>query len=141
MCCWLERYPSPKLTQPYINCGLSNIDIFTGKSHLFEFQRENLHQPTTFDEIERFYSIYYPSEIILITKNYTEKEIDEIIQFAGIQCGNIHRISLDKKDTPFQTEVKNCEKQTYQEELFQRFFKIKDYSNILQRLHYKHHRY
>ena len=75
LCCWLEKYPSPTFRQPYINCGLANIDIFTGKSHLFEFQRENVHQPTTFDELERFNSIYNPNEIIFITKNYQEKEI------------------------------------------------------------------
>ena len=134
MCCWIEKYPSPKLKRPYINCGLSNIDIFTGRAHLFEFQRENLHQPTTFDELERFYSIYNPSEIIFITKNYGEKEIDDIIQFSGIQCGNVYRISLDNKNDPFYVEVKNCEKQTYQEAQFNHFYHITDYSSFVHSL-------
>ena len=131
MCCWIEKYPVPKLKHPYINCGLSTIDIFTGKSNLFEFQRENIHQPTTFDELERFYSIYNPSEIIFITKNYREKDVDDIIQFSGIQCANIHRISLDNPDDPFRGEVENCEKQTYQEELFKHFYNIQDYESFI----------
>lgn len=139
MCCWIEKYPAPRLKQPYINCGLSNIDIFTGKSNLFEFQRENLHQPTTFDELERFYSIYNPSEIIFITKNYGEKEVNDIIQFSGVQCSNIHRISLDNKDDAFYDEVKNCEKQTYQEELFKHFYNITDYDTFIRSLQLEEH--
>ena len=134
MCCWLERHPSPKLRSPYIHCGLSNIDIFTGKSNLFEFQRENMHQSTTFDELERFYSIYQPSEIIFITKNYEDQDIAEVIQFASIQCTNIHKISLDNKDHPSYAQVKNCEKQTYQEELFHHFYQIPDYDTFMHSL-------
>ena len=134
MCCWIEKYPKPTLQRPYINCGLSNIDIFTGKSNLFEFQRENLHQSTTFDELERFYSIYNPSEIIFITKNFTENEINDIIQFAGIHCSNIRCISLDDKADAFHTQVKNCEKQTYQELLFTHFYPITNYSTFINSL-------
>jgi len=134
MCCWLEKYPAPRIKQPYISCGLSNIDIFTGKSNLFEFQRENLHQSTTFDELERFYSIYRPSELIFITKNYDDNEIEDIIQFSSIQCANIHKISLDNTDHPSYLLVKNCEKQTYQEELFNHFYNIADYNTFLQSL-------
>ena len=134
MCCWLERYLSPKLRNPYIHCGLSNIDIFTGKSNLFEFQRENMHQSTTFDELERFYSIYQPNEIIFITKNYDDKEIADVIQFASILCPNIHKISLDNKDHASYAQVKNCEKQTYQEELFQHFYHILDYDTFIHSL-------
>ena len=139
MCCWIEKYPAPKIKQPYINCGLANIDIFTGKSNLFEFQRENLHQSTTFDELERFYSIYNPSEIILITKNYGEKEINDILQFSGIQCTNIHKISLDNQEDPFYSEVKNCEKQTYQEELFKHFYNVADYDTFISSLQLEEH--
>ncbi len=49
MCCWIEKYDKSILETPYILCGLSNIDIFTGKPHLFEFKRERFHDPTTFD--------------------------------------------------------------------------------------------
>ena len=134
MCCWIERYATPTLRAPYISCGISNIDIFTGKPNLFEFQRENLHQSTTYDELERFYSIYNPNEIIIITRNFTETEVQQIIQFAGIQCTNIHRVSLDDEKNSFSFDAKNCEKQIYQEAQLKYFYDIKDYVPFVQSL-------
>ena len=95
---------------------------------------DNMHQSTTFDELERFYSIYQPSEIIFITKNYEDQEITDVIQFASIQCPNIHKISLNNKDHASYAHVKNCEKQTYQEELFQHFYQIPDYDTFIHSL-------
>ena len=134
MCCWIERYATPTLRTPYISCGISNIDIFTGKSHLFEFQRENLHQSTTYDELERFYSIYNPNEVIIITRNFIETEIQEIIQFAGIQCTNIHKVSLEDENNSFSNAARNCEKQIYQEAQLKYFYDIKDYAPFVESL-------
>ena len=134
MCCWLERYSKPSLRAPYISCGIANIDIFTGKPHLFEFQRENLHQSTTYDELERFYSIYNPNEVIIIARNFSDTEVKDIIQFAGIQCTNIHKISLDDSKSPFSNAAKNCEKQIYQEAQLKYFYDIKDYVPFVQSL-------
>jgi len=134
MCCWVERYATPTLRAPYISCCISNIDIFTGKPHLFEFQRENLHQSTTYDELERFYSIYNPNEVIMITRNFTDTEVQEIIQFAGIQCANIHKVSLDDSKNAFSNAAKNCEKQIYQEAQLKYFYDIKDYAPFVQSL-------
>jgi hypothetical protein len=41
---------------------MSNIDIFTGKTNIFEYKENYIHNPTTFDELERFISIYNPNE-------------------------------------------------------------------------------
>ena len=139
MCCWIEKYDKSILETPYILCGLSNIDIFTGKPNLFEFKREKFHDPTTFDEMERFYSIYQPSEIIFIYNHDDKKEIEEIVQFSSIKCSNIHYISLLDETNAFYKEIKNCEKQTYQEELLTFFYDIKDYDFFIDTLQLAHH--
>ena len=46
------------------NC-ISNIDIYTGKSFLFEYIQPYNTKPDAFDELERYMSIYKPSEIIV----------------------------------------------------------------------------
>jgi DNA mismatch repair protein MutS len=103
-----------------IHVGLALVDVYTGKTTIFEFENEYHHNPSTYDELERFVSIYNPNEIIIISE--LEKNIiNDIITFSGIQCPSIHIIS--KSDTTKLVEcVKNCEKQVYQLEVIKRFF-------------------
>jgi DNA mismatch repair protein MutS len=83
-----------------------------------------MNNPTTYDELERFISIYTPSEAIIITNLSREKEIDDIINYANIRCNLIHRVHLTSEN---ETGIKarNCEKQTYQHEILRRFYGLK----------------
>jgi len=119
-----------------VQVGLSNIDIYTGKTSIFEFKETYLKNPTTFDELERFISIFKPSEVLIIG-NITENEMNEILNFANVDCNSIHKISLlnDVSDVSKSEIVKrafNSEKQIYQKELFTRFYKINDYDSFFQ---------
>ena len=40
--------------------GISNIDIFTGKTSLFQYSIAYNHNPSTYDELERYIAIYKP---------------------------------------------------------------------------------
>lgn len=95
--------------------GMSNIDNFTGKSSFYEITTENIHNPTTYDELERFISTYNPSETILIS-NLPENKVADIINYVNIESKKIHIISSDDK------RVKNAEKQCYQTEILNKFF-------------------
>ena len=95
--------------------GMSTIDNFTGKSSFYEITTENIHNPTTYDELERFISTYNPSETILIS-NLHENRVRDIINYVKIESKQIHVISSDD------TRVKNAEKQCYQRELLMKFF-------------------
>ena len=104
--------------------GISNINIYTGKSSIFEFKESYLLNPTTFDELERFISIYQPSESIIIG-NVTTNELDDIVSFSGIRCNAIHKVSLLENldnDVVVVKRALNSEKQTYQKEVLSRFF-------------------
>ena len=84
-----------------------------------------------------FYSIYHPNEIIIIYSGYNEKELDEVIQFSGIDCPTIHKVSLEESQTNLSEQANNCIKQCYQEELLKRFFTIYDYDVFYDSLHFK----
>jgi len=93
---------------------MSSIDIFTGKSNLYEVMTENIHNPTTYDELERFISTYNPSETIIIS-NMEETKVNDVINYVKIESKKIHKLySTDNK-------IKNAEKQTYQQEIINRF--------------------
>ena len=128
MCLWVDITESNLLSkQSLITCGMSVIDIFTGKVNMFEYTEEYFHNPTTFDEIERFHSIYMPSETIVIHSSY--EKIDDIISFSGINSKSIH-IHEDK-------DFKHLEKQVYQKELLKKFYRFNDYDSFYDSLPFK----
>ncbi len=119
-CIWIDQVHRLFPKGQYVVIGVASIDIFTGSTQLMEYTEEYRNNPTTYDELERFISIVNPSEAIIITN---VKEIDSIINYAGIQCDLIHRIPIVLEDTIAMKRVRNCEKQTYQKEILTRFGK------------------
>jgi DNA mismatch repair protein MutS len=114
-----EKYKSNKM----IYVGIANIDIYTGSSSIFEFQENYINNPTTFDELERFISIYNPSEAIIVG-NISEEEMKIVINYANIRCNSIHLISTLIKDesSKILKQAFNCERQIYQKEVLYKFF-------------------
>jgi DNA mismatch repair protein MutS len=117
------------LSQPakqWLHIGVVNIDIYTGKVNTLEYNTQYLKNPTTFDELERFLSVYRPSEVILIG-NMEDREMNDVIQYAGIQCSTVHRLSQSQSQSQKQEEPiwKRVEKQIYQKEILNTFYKEK----------------
>ena len=140
MCVWIEHVTYMK--NKSIVVGIANVDIYTGRIIIFEYKTEDKHNPTTYDELERYISTYKPSEIIIVT-NFTEKTLDDIINYTGIQCKNIHKIILSDDETSNRghldvaratqsittsnylvNNARKCEKQTYQNEIMNKFYKF-----------------
>ena len=139
MCIWVEQVSYMK--NKSIVVGIANVDIYTGRVIMFEYKTEDKHNPTTYDELERYISTYKPSEIIMIT-NFTEKILDDIITYTGILCKNIHKVILTEDDTQRHQSstststststsssylignARKCEKQTYQNEILNKFYKF-----------------
>ena len=125
-CIWLNHIPAFGKHLEKIIIGLSNIDIFTGKTSMFEITNVYTHDPSTYDEVERFVSIYNPSEIIII-HNLNDDVIHDIIQFTNIQSSSIIKVNLNdlqimNRDLEFIKMAEKCEKQTYQIEIINSFF-------------------
>lgn len=117
---WFEIIKSSKAADQMI-IGCSNVNIFTGKSDIFEYQTELLINPTSFDELDKFISEFNPNELILLY-NFDEELIETILQFLGTSFNTripIHKINLLNKNN---ISAINCTKQTYISQILSTFF-------------------
>ena len=61
-CIWIDLIENKVLMKgKFVVVGVANIDIYTGKTSIFQFKETYINNPTTYDELERFISIYNPS--------------------------------------------------------------------------------
>lgn len=137
-CVWIDVINNKFLLKgKFVIVGISNIDIYTGKTSIFQFKETYINNPTTYDELERFISIYKPSEVIIIY-NLPEKEVDDIINFTNIKCKSIHKVNISTQEndthtlTTFVKRAKNCEKQSYQKEILNKFYNNTYYEAFIQ---------
>jgi DNA mismatch repair protein MutS len=140
-CIWIEIKADPiQLLKTRNTCGkqlnvyigVSTIDIYTGKTSIMEYSEPYIKNPTTFDELEQFISIYNPSETIIIS-NILPKDLDDIVSYTNIRSKSIHYVSLltDPAANKNTFRAFNCEKQTYQCQLLSRFYKFNDITAFL----------
>ena len=105
--------------------GMTNIDIYTGRATIFETENKDSHNPTTYDEVERFISSYTPSEVILIS-NLSTREVEDVIHYTNIQAKVIHRVSTTEAvgggSANSTLKAERCTKQIYQMEVLNTFY-------------------
>jgi len=126
MCIWIDTYkPLDKnnqitfsKTRDTIIYGVSTVNIFTGKSTMFEYQTPFILNPTTFDELERYVSVFSPSEILLISP-LDKKSNNTILQYSGVKTSSIHM--FDSKDET-SINVLNCTKQKYIQHVLSNYY-------------------
>jgi DNA mismatch repair protein MutS len=135
-CIWVDYIDNKIIMKgKYVVVGVANIDIYTGKTTIFQFKETYVNSPTTYDELERFISIYNPSEAVLISNLPDEKEIDHIISYAGISCNLIHKINVNQTSCLTKSKaanVLNCEKQSYQKEILSKFYSFDNFDIFIQ---------
>ena len=135
MCVWFYNRPPSRLhTKAQIIFGLSTVDVFNGSSHYDEIREEYSHNPTTYNEIERYYSIHQPNEILFVyNSNQLEThKLEIILQYIGISSKIIHLIDVANSDNLLSKNARRCEKQTYQQEILQQFYSITDTSAFME---------
>jgi DNA mismatch repair protein MutS len=115
MCLWMEKIGK------LIAIGISNIDIYTGRSFLFEYQQEFTSTPEAYDELEKYISIYKPSELIVI-HNLAPSLVENILHYIDLQTQSKHILDINDKANPHLTKISNCEKQVFQLEIMKKFF-------------------
>ena len=97
MCIWFEKIKKDLII------GISNIDIYTGKSFLFEYMQPYNTTPDAFDELERYMSIYKPSEIIVI-HNLMENTVNDILHYVNATTDCVH-IYEKNSNNPEEKEI------------------------------------
>lgn len=125
MCIWLELHKSVSTkNRDTIVYGVSVVNIFTGKSSMFQYETPFYMNTTTFDELERYVAVYAPSEVIILSP-FNSEDLKTFIKFVGIKTANIHKIdNNDKKNQ----KVINCENQRYIKQILTTFFNEEAYS-------------
>jgi len=133
-CVWIHYSAKNLITKnDQITVGISNVDNYTGKTSIFEFNNIYNHNPCTYDELERYIAIYKPAECIIIS-NLENHIIDDIINFANINCNKIHKVLMNDSNN-MSINAKNSEKQTYQSEIIKRFYPNSNDEIFLENLH------
>jgi DNA mismatch repair protein MutS len=126
MCIWMETYKpfgtTATTTNENLVCGVAIINIFTGKSYLFEYQIPYMLNPTTFDELERCVSTYHPSEVLFLS-NFTPQDVQSILTYSGIRSNVIRKINIDACE-----KAQNCMKQKYILHLLSTFYQPDTYN-------------
>jgi DNA mismatch repair protein MutS len=132
-CLWIETKKGSlkPLSKNYIYVGVGLIDIFTGNTCINEYSDEYIKNPTTFDNLERFISIYNPSETIIVS-NLPNNDLNDIISFINLRSKSLHIVNLlDEITNKNKIRAANCEKQTYQTELLGKFYMINDINSFM----------
>ena len=133
MSIWIEKSELNKVLKSQITIGISNIDIYTGKCSVYQYNKDYYHNPSTYDELERYISINNPNECLIISNLESEK-ISDIIEFTNINS-KTHIISLNgETDNEITKLAKNAEKQTYQHAVMQKFYPKVDEENLFDTL-------
>lgn len=121
MCVWLYKSPVSKYSASLMHIGIANIDNFTGKSSITQFQREYYKDSCTYDDLERQISVFSPYECIIVAKNIETEHVKEIAGYVGLSNIKTHIVDLKSK-TDMAKHALNAEKQIYQNEIMTRFF-------------------
>lgn len=114
-CIWIES------NKELVSIGISNIDIYTGDTEIFEYTIENIRSITIYDDLERFISMFNPNEVIIISK-LNKDDLNVIIELLKIQYKAVHDINMKGNK-----KIKNCEKQTYQKKLLEKFYEFESF--------------
>lgn len=133
-CIWLHEVKSPMLKMNKLIIGMSNIDIITGRCVMFECENENIHNPSSYDELERFLSTYNPSECIFIHNFQNESRYTDLLNYVQSKSKKIH-CKTKNTDENTKNELENCEKQRYILEIYNQFFTTKIVQSLNDSIH------
>ena len=126
MCIWMKRTIANVRAPERCVFGMSSLDIYTGKIVIHEYDVQKYkHQTTSYDELERFYSVFRPNEVIFIYDGVTMESVVDIIKYLNIGVST-RRIQLDADDV-LSKNVRKCEKQVYREEITRTYYDFVDY--------------
>lgn len=110
MCIRLLFVPQTRFKPtPQIVFGMSCVDILTGQCGFSEHKETFFHNPTTYDELEKYYSMFNPSELIVIYNSLSlcSEKVNDILQFIGNKSKTVRLIDLDYESKKNGTNIIN----------------------------------
>ena len=122
MSIWIEHTKPNKFIGETLIFGIATLDVYTGRTTMYQSQIPYHHNPCTYDNIERLVAIHNPSECLIVSNLNNNNIINDIISFVGLDEVKIHVINRKNKESSLSNYAINAEKQTYQQETFRKFY-------------------
>lgn len=122
MVVWLDQTTTTvnRIVRTFI--GVAVADIFTGRTYVSEYTSDERHSHTTYDDLERCYSVYAPSEVVIVSSQ-PDDFVKQVAQYAGIDERRVRVINTQATaETGMSRNARNTEKQAYQVETINTFF-------------------
>lgn len=119
MCIWVDYHKSlvRKVNKhDTLIVGISVVDIITGVTSFYQYETEYKIIASNFDELQRYVSVYSPSEVILACSIRENADVDRILDYSGIRSSKLHYVDMDS------SYAKNVTKQTYQNHIISEVF-------------------
>ena len=119
MCIWVDHHKSilRKVNKhDSLVVGISVVDIITGMTSFYQYETEYNIIASNFDELQRYASVYSPSEVILACSIQDSDDMAKILDYSGIRSSKIHYVDMESK------HAKNATKQTYQNHIISEVF-------------------
>lgn len=122
MCIWIyNRTKSQFNSSNQIMFGMSSIDILNGSCNYNEVVEAITPSNiiASFDEVERYYSIYKPNELLCVynSVHITEQVLENTLQSLHIFPKSIHLVDVTNNDSFLSLGAQKFTKQTHQTEL------------------------
>ena len=117
-----------------LHIGISNINIITGDSHIFQYETKFTKLPNMYDIIEKYITIYNPNETIIIS-NLDNDTINNICRYVNIKS-SIRKVDLNDTENINTIEALKCEKQRYQKTIYQTYFTMNDEHSFMEQFIY-----
>ena len=98
-CLWIQKTKTTSVCGEKYIFGLSNINVFNGRSNLCEYSEVYYHNPTSYDKIEKFLNVYSPIETIII-HNLNNDIISSIVDYLQLHSKKHYAVSYTHLTLP-----------------------------------------
>ena len=116
--------------------GVANIDVLSGESNIFETSESYYNNLTTFDELEKNYSVYRPNELIVIyeSENIDTNMVNDIIQYISCVSKTLRLINLSDTTNPLSKDAVLFKKEKYKIQTIKQYYPL-NFENIEQNMY------
>lgn len=129
MCVWVDHHKSlvRKVNKlDTLSIGISVVDIITGSTSFYQYETEYNVIASNFDELQRYVSVYNPSEFIIACALNDSNNIQKIMDYSGINSTKVHYVDMNG------SYAKNVSKQTYQNHIISEAFQTDTFDICLE---------
>ncbi len=129
MCVWVDHHKSlvRKVNKPdTLSVGISVVDTMTGATSFYQYETEYNIIASNFDELQRYVSVYNPSEFIIACSITKKHDVQKIMDYSGICSSKIHYVDMNG------SYAKNVPKQTYQNHIISDAFQADTFDICLE---------